>query len=136
MEIDLQDYLRTREISFAELHPQQDQCAFAHQLLTGIDGVQLVSLHGPLTLSITYDLTRISLRTIEDALHELGFHLQNSLLIKLRRALIYYTEETALQNLDGHDHNAMTTREIFINRYDRLCHGCRDTRPGFWRRYS
>jgi len=135
MDIDPNEYLRHREISFVELHPEPDQCRFAEQLLCDIDGIKRVQVTGPLTITVSYDLTRITLKLMEDALVELGFHLENSLLSNMKRALIYYTEETVLANLGCDSQNA-STREVFINRYYRLRHGCRDERPEFWRRYS
>ncbi len=136
MDIDPQEYLRHREISFVALHPEPDQCQFAHQLLSDIEGVNGVTVTGAVTITVSYDLTCITLKIIEDALMELGFHLENNLLNKMRRALIYYAEETVLANLGCDSQNNATTREVFINRYNRLRHGCRDDRPEFWRRYS
>ena len=50
-------------------------------------------------LIVVYDLRRITLQRIENALSELGYHLDNSLLCKLKRALFHYAEETQRENL-------------------------------------
>ena len=69
-------------------------------------------------------------------LQEVGFHLDNSVISKLKRALFYYAEDTQLANM-GYDHaESKSTLEIFINRYNQLPHGCRDERPMHYRRYS
>lgn len=136
MDIVPEEYIRIREIGFAELHPEPRQSHVAHELLRDVDGVHHLEVPDHLTLLVGYDLTRITLRIMEEALTELGFHLNNSLLVKMRRALIYYTEETILANLDADCCNARITREVFINRYRLLQHGCRDEREGYWRKYS
>lgn len=131
-----EEYIRLREIGFAELHPEPRQAHLAHELVCDVDGVHGAEVLEPLVLQVNYDLTRITLRVMEEALIELGFHLENNLMMKMRRALIYYTEETILANLDADSQNAIITREVFINRYRRLQHGCRDEREGHWRKYS
>lgn len=136
MNIDPADYLRCREIGFAELHPEPDQSGMAGLLLVEVHGVKQVNRLDEVRIEVIYDLTRITLKVIEQALLELGFHLDNSLLANMKRALIYYAEETMLQNLDAEPLNAQGIREIFVNRYRQLSHGCRDTRKGHWRKYS
>ena len=86
-------------------------------------------------MQVTYQLPNISLRLIEESLTELGFHLDNSLLIKMRRAVVYYTEETQCANLGCAEGQSNCTVKVFINRYQRIKHGCRDQRPKHWRKY-
>lgn len=102
-------------------------------LFSDIDGISHLELIETHKLTISYDVRVITLEIIEDTLIELGFHLDNSLLYKLKRALYYYTEQVQRENL-GHAKNQLT-RNVFINRYDRLQHGCRDDRPEHWRKY-
>ena len=75
------------------------------------------------------------MKLIEDSLVELGFHLDNSLLYKLKRSLYHYTDETQRSNMGCCSDQCQCTREVFINRYQRLMHGCRDSRPRYWREY-
>lgn len=133
MERDLDTQIKTREIYFCLLRPD-DQAADAARFLKDVDGVLEAEPHGTRQLMVTYDVTVITLNMIDDALIELGFHLANNLLAKLKRALYYYTDETQRANLglDGAD----TNLQVFINRYQRLQHGCRDGRPEHWRRYQ
>ncbi len=96
-------------------------------------GVQESSVLTDHQLQVGYDLTHVSLQQIESSLQDQGFHLDNSLLCKLKRALYYYTEENERINrgLQGPEANT----QVYVNRYQRLPHGCRDERPEHWRNY-
>lgn len=129
--------VKHREIGFRDPHPDPHQAQTALLLLTDLDGILHASIPDSTgnTLHISYDLARICLRMVEALLGELGFHLDNSLMAKLKRALYYYTEENEMQSLvvrDDQDHN---TREIFMRCYRCKTHGCRDIRPEHWRNY-
>ncbi|MCI0506723.1 MAG: hypothetical protein L0Z73_11520 [Gammaproteobacteria bacterium] len=130
------DLIKHREILFMSPQREKDPAAAALALLNGIDGILSVTRTHAYGIHISYQLTRITLNEIEDALQEIGFHLDNSILSKLKRALFYYAEDTQLANL-GYDHaESKSTLEIFINRYNQLPHGCRDERPTHFRHYS
>jgi len=130
------ELLKQREIAFCPLHPDDNQAESASLLLVDINGVHEVRPLNHHLLHVTYNIRHITLKTIEEALSELGFHLDNSLFAKLKRALFYYSEDTQLANL-GYDHaESKSTTEIFISRYDQLTHGCRDKRPPFYRHYN
>ncbi len=131
------DTIKHREIGFSQPHPDPRQAESAVLVLSGIDGIVHVCVHDshPLTVCVSYDLSIISLNLIEDFLTELGFHMDNSLLCKLKRALYYFTEENQRANLAlnrDQDHN---TRDIFVRNYRCKTHGCRDERPEYWRKY-
>ena len=130
------ELLKHREIAFCPLHPDSNQAESASFLLVNVSGIYAVRPLNQHLLHVTYNIQYITLKIIEDALTELGFHLDNSLFAKLKRTLFYYSEETQLANL-GHDHaESKSTTEIFINRYDQLLHGCRDKRPTHYRHYN
>ncbi|MHB9102878.1 MAG: hypothetical protein ACYC2E_15390 [Sulfuricella sp.] len=50
-------------------------------------------------LSVRYDLSHHTLEALENRLVNHGHHLDNSLLQKIKRALIYHTESCLLENL-------------------------------------
>ena len=85
-------------------------------------------------LFVRYDITVVTLNILEEVLVELGFHLDNSLMYKLKRALYAYTEETQRANL-GLEGESCADRKVFIQNYLRRRHGCRDDRPEHWRGY-
>jgi hypothetical protein len=126
--------LKIRELSFCPLHPDLAQAHSASLLLSGIDGVNSLNLISEHMLHIHYDVTIITLQMIEEGLTELGYHLDNSLLIRLKRALFYYTEEIERENL-GLTSVSGVTPQLFIQRYQKLRHGCQDSRPEYWRNY-
>ena len=124
-----------REVHFRAPPPAAEQAYHAALALRKIDGVlRAHSSAGP-TVHVTYDLTEVSLQLIECLLIELGFHLDNSLLAKLKRALYYYTEQAEQETLGCQRGRGNCTQAIFINRYQHLQHGCRDDRPDHWRHY-
>ena len=50
-------------------------------------------------LSVRYDLSHHTLEALENRLVSHGYHLDNSLLQKIKRALIYHCESCLLENL-------------------------------------
>ena len=52
-------------------------------------------------LSVSYDLSQHTLEVLEELLVKHGHHLDNSLLHKIKRALIYYSESCLIENLSA-----------------------------------
>ncbi len=127
------DTLRHREILFRGPHPDSRQAHSATLILSDIEGIVQVAPKHDLLITISYDLQFVSLQIIEEALSELGFHLDNNLLIQLKRALFHYSEEIAQAQL-GYTPNSADT-QVFIQKYRERAHGCRDERPEHWRHY-
>ena len=127
--------IKHREIAFDTLQPGPQQVLTAIQVLQDLEGVEAARATGDHRLEVSYDLRHVSLQMIEELLVELGFHLDNSLVYKLRRALYYYTEDNERTRVGVQHGDPNDTREVFISRYARMRHGCRDERPGYWRRY-
>lgn len=124
-----------REIQFKRILPDEtpaNDCALA---LAGVEGIDRLEVLAPDRLLIGYQLTHHTLADIEALLRDLGFRLDNSLMIKLKRALYAYTEETERANLGCLNGQCKTTRDVFINSYRKRPHGCRDPRPPYWRDY-
>jgi hypothetical protein len=130
-----QDFIKHREIEFCLLHPDARQAQTAMLLLSDVKGVSHLSLADEKRLQVSYHIQHVTLQMIEEALTEAGFHLENSLLIKLKRALYYYTEEVQRENLGCSRGSRNCTDKIFVSRYQKLRHGCRDERPEYWRKY-
>lgn len=127
-------HIKHREFRFCRLHPDTTQAHSASLLLDGMDGVHEVRPADSHLLFVRYDITIVTLATLEEVLTELGFHLDNSLMHKLKRALYAYTEETQRANLGLEGENT-ADRKVFIQNYLRRRHGCRDERPEHWRGY-
>jgi hypothetical protein len=131
----MDDFVKHREIGFDELHPDPDQARTASLQLVGVPGIVEVEAVSPTLLRVRYDVMRITLEQIEAALDEAGFHLDNRLLLRLVRALWYYTEEVQRANHGCPRGRTNCTQKIYITRYQHVAHGCRDRRPEHWRQY-
>lgn len=129
------DVIKHREICFRGPHPDPHQAQTAMLILSDVEGIIQVEPHNTQMIVVTYDVSLISLQIIDAFLSELGFHLDNSLLMKLRRALYYYTEELQQDVMGCARGRGNCTQDVFINRYRQLEHGCRDVRPDHWRHY-
>jgi len=136
MEPTFSDFIKQREIHFRSLNPNANDARDAMLLLMEINGIEDIRALTQDCVQVRYDLRTITLEVIETGLQEVGFHLDNNLLFKLKRALFYYTEETQLMNLGQLHDQASSTLDIFINCYHQRQHGCRDERPPHLRHYS
>lgn len=135
MDIADADRIKERQIAFDPLHPDSHQASTAAKFLADVDGVLHAHPTAPLLLQVRYDLLKVTQEEIEDALRELGMHLDGALLIRLRRAMHYYMEDTQRANWGCRRGEHNCTKKIFAKRYEVLEHGCRDQRPEHWRRY-
>lgn len=136
MDTDPAGLLKRRDIRFRNLDPDANDATEAMQLLLEVKGIEHIMVASHDCMHIHYDLRHISLNMIESALTEVGFHLDDSLVSKMKRALFYYIEETQLMNLGQPHDQANSTIDVFINCYNQRRHGCRDHRPTHLRHYS
>ena len=130
------DFIKQREIHFRSLNLDGNDARDAVLLLMEINGIEDIRALTKDCIQLSYDIRSITLETIEAGLQEVGFHLDNNLLFKIKRALFYYTEETQLVNLGQVHDQASSTLDVFINCYNQRQHGCRDERPLHLRHYS
>lgn len=135
MESNASSLIKHREIVFSKLHPDPNQARSAVLAITDLEGVSHAHLVSPTFMRITYDVLQITLEQIEGLLAEMGFHLDNRLLYRMKRALYYYTEETQRANNGISNSGSNNTQKVFAKRYQTLKHGCRDQRPTHWRKY-
>lgn len=107
--------------------PGQVENAF--DLLNGLEYLDVS--HGPhaLGLTVTYDLVDYTLEGLENALRKVGFHLDTSLYSKIVRALVYFTEETQLRNLQEPTRLIKQSNQVYIEAYQHHMHGDRDDTP-------
>lgn len=75
------------------------QAEQAQQLLRKLEGMEVELGPGKHCITVGYDLCNHTLERLETLLVNRGFHLDNSLLQKIRRALICYSEKCLLENL-------------------------------------
>lgn len=135
METSDTDRIKHREIAFSALHPNPNQAQAAAFFLAGVPGILDVEPVSPQLLWVTYDVLCITRQHIESALVEMGLHLNCGLIHRIKRALHYYAEETQRANCGCPKGQSNCTDQVFVTRYQRLNHTCRDSRPEHWRRY-
>lgn len=126
------DTERVRQLSFASLPAGQAKQALI--LLHDLPHLVVQGTVGDTGLLIRYELPFYTLEKIEFALIDQGFHLDGSLLNKLRRALIHYCENLQCQNMTQPEQNERS-RRIFARVYENHAHGDRDDTPPEWRDY-
>jgi len=131
---DSHDLIKRREIRFCQLHPDRNQARSALLLLSDAEGITDIQFGNELCLYVSYDVRHITLQAIETTLVRLGYHLDNRLLCRMKRALYSYSEETQRANLGCYEVSDNTTA-VFVKRYTTNYHGCRDKRPEHWRKY-
>jgi hypothetical protein len=132
----LQDnFIKHREITFRELHPDPNQAQTAALFLADVEGVIRSEPVSPLLVRVSYDLLQVTLEEVEEAITEIGLHIDDGLLFRIRRALNYYSEETQRANLGCPRGESNCIKKVFAVRYRALDHSCRDHRPEHWRRY-
>ena len=129
------DFIKQHEIHFRNVDPAANDARDTLGLLMDVQGIVEVRALMPDCIQVRYDIRQLTLQTIESALAEVGFHLDNSLLSKVKRALFYYTEETQLMNWGYQNDQASSTLDVFVSCYNQREHGCRDDRPEYLRQY-
>lgn len=128
--------LCARELVFRGPHRDADQAPAAALLLADSPMVSEVSVTARNRVLVRYDLREVTFAEIESALEELGFHLDNSVLTRLRRAYYLYCEDTRRANLRiSPNCFGQCARRVFVREYQKHQHGCRDQRPSHWREY-
>lgn len=135
MDIPEADRIKHRQINFRDLHPQRNDAQTAARFLREVEGVLRAEPKTPILLDLSYDIRQICLEEIDSALHELGLHLDNGLLYRMKRSLSYYTEGTLRENYGLNRAESQSTKLVFARRFEAIEHGCRDQRPEHWRRY-
>ncbi|MEJ2646495.1 MAG: hypothetical protein P8180_16570 [Gammaproteobacteria bacterium] len=129
------ELVKRREVWFRGPHPDPHQARTAAVVLSELHGVVHVQAVSPVLAHVHYDVTILTLQIIEQTLQDVGLHLDNSLLVKLKRALYAYTEEAQRDSLGCRKGQTNCTQRVFVTHYQNRPHGCRDERPEHWRRY-
>lgn len=129
------EHQRQRELSFCP-RPDQAPADLAVLILGSFPGVQSLVLLDRNRIDISYNLLETSLDELLEQLANAGLEVAGSLMERISRALCIYTEGIQRENLGIEPrYRSAFTRKIFIQRYQKLDHQCRDTRPDVWRQY-
>ncbi len=127
------DLEKCREIVLHPLPPGQAERALL--LLQGLEGLNVESGATAHSLVVRYHVCEYTLEGLELALASQGFHLDNSLMSKLRRALAYFSENVQRRNVAA-DEPDLKSQQAFMRVYERHLHGDHDETPEEWRGYK
>lgn len=126
------DVDKLREIVFHPLPPGQIERAL--DLLGAMPGLKVAKI-GPLTLQIAYCVGEHSLQDVETLLGQQGLHLEATLMIRVKRALVHYCEHVQLENM--HNPEVQTKKyKPHMEAWEKHPHGDHDETPTEWRQYK
>jgi len=123
---------KTRQLIFSRI--PQGQAHQAAVLLEGLPHLEVLSEVDDRTLLVRYELPNYTQQRVEKALAAEGFHLDNSVLTKIKRALAYYCESIQCENLAPPPRDRLS-KQIFAQLYEHHPHGDHDDTPEEWRSY-
>ncbi|MGK2953922.1 MAG: hypothetical protein ACSLEZ_16250 [Thiobacillus sp.] len=127
------DLEKKREIVFHDLPVGQAERALI--LLEGLDGLIVTAGPDGSRLLVQYHICEFTLESLETALTSQGFHLDNSLISKLKRALAYFSESVQRSNVAANEPD-IKSQQAFMKVYESHLHGDRDDTPEEWRDYK
>lgn len=124
------DIIKTREIDFRSEHAASNPAQQAMALLKEVRGIEHMQARSNHRLQLRYDVRRLTLQMVENALTEVGFNLHNGLIHRMQRALLSYCEDTQRASL-GVNREAQTDDNISLPKPQ-----TQDPRPDHWRHYT
>ena len=129
------DLRKKREILFSKFPP--GQVPEAADDLSHLEQVAVEARYERRSLGVGYDLQQHTLRELEEHLEDKGYHLDNTLMSKLTRALIHYVEDTQLHNLDAPEKRLKrSSQHAYVKAWEHHPHGDHDDTPPEWREYK
>ena len=126
------DTRKNREVIFHGLPPGQVDRALV--LLADLPGITVVRVDEQ-CLRLEYDVTEYALEDLETALGIQGFHLEATLLIRIKRALAYHCERVQRRNM-GTPAPRTKNYKAFVEAWQHSPHGDHDATPEEWRQYK
>jgi len=129
------DLHKHREILFAKFPP--GQVPEAADALTELEAVEAQPLVEKRCVGVDYELTQHTLQELEEHLEDQGYHLDNTLMSKLVRALVHYVEDTQLHNMHAPEKRLKrSATEAYVQAWEHHPHGDHDDTPQEWREYK
>ncbi len=125
---------KTRELRFKVLPKGQTERAL--RALGKLEELKAEQGTRERSLLVHYSVLDYSMETLEAALREAGFTLENTLYMKLTRALVYFCEETQRHNLMSPERLLKQSNKIYIQAWDHHLHGDHDETPPDLREYK
>ena len=121
------DVVKNRKIRFSRASANQAEKAM--KLLSGVGGIEKMTVITPDALHIRYDVQQLTLQMLESALKQVNFKLDTAIITQIKRALFAYCEEAQRSTLGIErtkaEHHTLSLSE----------QGAHDPRPDNWRHY-
>lgn len=95
---DIESY-RCRRFYLRQSADPAQQAEAACEVLTGTKGVILAAATSHNSIHLIYSLNHLSFELLTDLLAELGFELDNSILLSLRKTIFQFLEDNARDNM-------------------------------------
>ncbi len=93
------DHYRCRLISLRQSTDESKQADAACDALAGIEGILLAAPFDPCSVHLIYSLDQISFELVTDLLNELGFEMDNSILVTVRKTIYEFLDDNARENM-------------------------------------
>jgi hypothetical protein len=122
------DTIKNREIRFKLSTP--DQAMKAEQLLSGVPGIENIEVAAPCCMHIRYNVEELTLQMIESALRDVGFDLDDSLVVRLKRAVFSYCEDALRASIGVDEAGNDNAPTLTLSQ-----HPLQDPRPHDWRKH-
>jgi hypothetical protein len=129
------DLRKHREILFSKFPP--GQVPEAADDLQRLEEVEVATRIEKRAVAVDYELQQHTLQELEAHLEDKGYHLDNTLMSKLTRALIHYVEDTQLHNLGAPEKLLKkSSQKAYVQAWEQHPHGDHDDTPPEWREYK
>lgn len=126
--------VKQRELRFKTLPPGQVERAW--RALRMLKDLQVERGARETGLIVRYSVLDYTLEALEDGLRNAGFVLDNTLYMKLVRALVYFSEETQRHNLMSPERLIKQSNKVYIQAWAHQVHGDHDDTPLELREYK
>ena len=93
------DHYRCRLICLRQSADQSRQAEAACDTLAGIEGILLAAPADQYSIHLIYSLDHLSFEMIIDLLNELGFEMDDSILLSLKKTIYQYLDTNARENM-------------------------------------
>ena len=97
--MDNTDHYRCRLISLRPSADESKQVEAACDVLAEVEGILLAAPFDPCSIHLIYSLNQVSLELVTDLLDELGFELDNSIVVTVRKTIYQFLDANARDNM-------------------------------------
>jgi hypothetical protein len=101
----------------------------ATNILSGLKGVTVEASARTETLIVAYDLRDLTMVKLEAILAAQHCDLKSSLISRIERAIIHFTEETQLRNMGVPERLIKKSQQVYSTAWDKHKHGDHDDTP-------